>query len=183
MSFNWYDIVVGIVLLWGFWRGIRIGFFGEILRVVGLVSMVAAALHFYIPAGDWLQRTAKLPEEPARLTAFVVIAVVVYLVVNRLRNAVHMRMKSFRFGALLENVGGAFTGVARAVIIMGFLTIVISLMRSPFWHEQVSKNSEFGAFVVAEFPSVAAVVEKKFPETLWFTREMPRREDPSVDER
>jgi uncharacterized membrane protein required for colicin V production len=180
-TWNWYDAVVGIALLWGLGSGVRNGLTGEILRVLGLLAMVWVALKFYIPAGTWLQQSMKMPEEPARLTAFVVIAIGVYLLARWVRNFIHVRVKRFKFGAFLENMGGALVGVARMVVVMGFLTILISLMRSPFWHEQVSTRSQFGSFVVAKFPAVAEVVKKEFPETLWFTKDIKRREEPSPE--
>lgn len=180
-SFNWYDIVVGVALVYGIWGGVRTGLFGEILRVVGMILMIATALHFYIPAGNWLKGVTRISEEPARLTAFVVIAVVVYLIALAVRNFVTSRVKKLQFLALLDNLGGAVAGLVRMVVVMAFVTIMISLMRSPFWHDQVSKNSVFGSTVVAQFPAVSEVVKKRFPETLWMTEELKRREELDVE--
>jgi hypothetical protein len=55
-------------------------------------------------------------------------------------------------------------------------------MRSPFWHQQVSKDSVFGSYVVAQFPAVGAVVRKQFPETLWFMKDLKRRDEPDVED-
>ena len=181
-TWNWYDAVVGVALLWGLWSGVRNGLFGEIFRVLGVVAMVAAALKFYIPAGDWLRGTVRMPEEPARLTAFVVIALVVYVLAYRVRRFAHGKMKQFKFSAIIENIGGAFAGMTRMAMVMAFVTIVLSLMRSPFWHEQVSTRSQFGSYVVSEFPEVAALVKKEFEETLWTTEGIKRRDEPSVEE-
>ena len=180
-SFNWYDVAVGVALLYGIWSGVRTGLFGGILRVTGMILMVVAALHFYIPAGNWLKEATKVPEEPAKLLSFVVIAVAVYLVTLAVRNFITGRVKKFKFLALIDNLGGAVAGLVRMVVVMAFLTIMISLMRSPFWHQQVSTNSVFGATVVAQFPAVAEVVKKNFPETLWFADKLKRRDDPDVD--
>ena len=68
-TWNWYDIFVGIMLLYGVWSGIRNGLFGELLRVIGLAAMVGVAMKFYVPVGDWFRQAMKIPEEPARLTA------------------------------------------------------------------------------------------------------------------
>jgi membrane protein required for colicin V production len=181
-TFNWYDIVVGVGILYGLWSGLRTGLFGEILRVAGLVAMVVAAMRSYIPLGDWVRSRTKMTEEPARLLAFVLVAVAVYLAMRAVRNFVHGRLKKMHFWAFVENLGGAIAGVVRVLVVMTFLTILISLMRSPFWHEQVSKNSAFGSFVVDQFPAVQAVAKKQFPETLWFTKDLKRREDPDVDD-
>src|SRR5438093_6615925 len=148
-AWNWYDSVVAVILLYGIWSGVRAGLVGEILRVAGLVAMVAAALESYIRLGDWVQHTTKMPEEPARLLAFVFVAVVVYFAVRAVRNFIHGRVKKMRFWATIDNLGGGVAGLVRMVVVMAFLTILISLMRSPFWHEHVSKNSRFGGYVVS----------------------------------
>lgn len=180
-SFNWYDIVVGVALLYGVWSGVRTGLFGEALRVVGIVLMVVAAVKWYIPAGDWLRDKTRMAEEPARLVAFVAIALVVYVVTLAVRNFVTGRVKKFKFLAIVDNLGGAVAGGARMAVVMAFVTLMISLMRSPFWHRQVSTNSVFGSTVVAQFPAVQQVVKKSFPEKLWITEELKRREEPDVD--
>jgi membrane protein required for colicin V production len=180
-SFNWYDIVVGVALLYGVWSGVRMGLFGEVLRVAGIILMVLAAVKLYIPAGDWLRDTTRMAEEPSRLVAFVVIALVVYVLTLALRNFVTGRVKKFKFLAIVDNLGGAVAGVARMAVVMAFVTLMISLMRSPFWHRQVSTNSVFGSTVVAQFPAVQEVVKKSFPEKLWITDELKRREEPDVD--
>ncbi len=180
-SFNWYDIVVGVALLYGVWSGVRTGLFGEVLRVAGIILMVVAAVKLYIPAGDWLRDKTQMAEEPARLVAFVAIALVVYGVTLALRNFITGRVKKFKFLAVVDNLGGAVAGVVRMAVVMAFVTLMISLMRSPFWHQQVSINSVFGSTVVAEFPAVQEVVKKSFPEKLWITEELKRRQEPDVD--
>jgi len=180
-SFNWYDIVVAVALLYGVWSGVRTGLFGEILRVAGMILMIVAAVHFYVPAGNWLKDMIRMSEEPARLTAFVVIALAVYLIALAVRNFVTARVKKFKFWALIDNLGGAVAGLVRMIVVTAALTIGISLMRSPFWHKQVSTNSIFGSTVVAQFPSVAEVVKKSFPEKLWITQELKRPDEPDVE--
>jgi hypothetical protein len=149
--------------------------------VVGIALMVVAAVHLYIPAGERLHGWTDLAEEPAKLVAFVAIAVMVYLVSLIVRNFVAGRVKKIKFLAITDNVGGALAGLIRMAAVMAFLTIMISLIRSPFWHRQVSTNSVFGSAVVAQFPEVAAVVKKSFPEKIWITKELKRRDDPDVD--
>jgi membrane protein required for colicin V production len=180
-SFNWYDIIVAVALLYGVWSGVRTGLFGEILRVVGIILTVWAAVHFYIPVGDWLKSVTRLSEEPARLIAFVVIALAVYLIMLMVRNFVTGKVKKFKFWAMIDNLGGAVAGLVRMTVVMAAVTIGISLMRSPFWHRQVSTNSIFGSAVVAQFPSVAEVVKKSFPEKLWITQELKRPNEPDVE--
>ena len=180
-SFNWYDLVVGVALAYGVWSGIRTGLFVELLRVVGIAAMVIVAVHFYIPLGDRLRDWSGIAREPARLTAFVAIAVAVYVISVVIRNLVRARANKVSLLAVTDNIGGALAGLIRMAVAMALVTIMISLMRSPFWHRQVSVNSVFGSAVVAQLPEVAAVVQRSFPEKLWITKELQRREEPDVE--
>ncbi|MGD0649742.1 MAG: CvpA family protein [Verrucomicrobiia bacterium] len=179
---NWYDCVVLAALVYGIWSGVITGFSGEIIRVLGLLLMVALALHFYIPAGKWLQGVTGLVEEPANLIAFVAIAVPVYLISLLVRLLVHRRMKKMQFTAAVEDIGGGVAGLLPMVVIMAWLSVILMLTRSPFWHEEIARNSRFGAFVVRQFPAVAAMAEKQFPEKMWFLKDLKRREEPNVED-
>jgi membrane protein required for colicin V production len=179
---NWYDIVVIAVLIYGIVAGVRNGLSGEIILVLGLLLMVALALSFYADVGEWLRRVTGLILEVANLVAFVSIAVIVYVVTIVVRKVVHRKLKQLKFTAVVENIGGGMAGSLRVLVIMAWLTVVLSLVRSPFWHEQVARNSRFGAFVVEQFPAVAAVTKKEFPEKVWFLRDIRRREEPTIDE-
>ena len=61
-------------------------------------------------------------------------------------------------------------------------TVALSLVRSPFWHRHVSRESKFGATVVKMVPSVEAVANKTFPETFPLFRDIERPIDYDVDE-
>jgi uncharacterized membrane protein required for colicin V production len=179
---NWYDAVVAAALLWGVWSGVRTGLSGEILRVAGWVLTVALAVRFYPVAGGWLKQRTALAAEVANLVAFVSIAVAVYLVSVAVRLAMHRWMTKLKLTATLENLGGGVAGVVRMAVVMACVTLMLCLLRSPFWHEQVGKNSRFGSYVVGRFPAVAAMLEKNFPETLWMLKDFKRRPEPAVED-
>jgi uncharacterized membrane protein required for colicin V production len=179
---NWYDIVVVAALIYGIVAGVRNGLSGEIILVLGLLLMVALALSFYAGVGEWLRRITGLTVEVANLVAFVSIAVLAYVVTIVVRKVVHRKLKQLTFGAVVENVGGGVAGLLRLLVTMAWLTVVLSLVRSPFWHKQVARNSRFGAFVAEQFPAVAAVAKKEFPEKVWFLRDVQRREEPAIED-
>jgi membrane protein required for colicin V production len=179
---NWYDVVVALALAYGVWSGIRAGLSGEIIGVIGLVLMIVLAVHLYAPVGAWIHSLTGLAEEPSNLIAFSGIAVVVYLLTVVARRIVHARLQKLRFAAVLENVGGAFAGTLRMLVLMALLSIVLSLTRSPWLHEHIATKSVFGSFVVGQFPAVKAVVEKEFPEKIWFLDELQRRKEPAAGE-
>ncbi len=178
---NWYDVVVLVALLYGIWSGLRAGFSGEIIRVLGLVLMIVLALAFYLPLGAWLQRVSNLTVELANLLAFLSIAVVVYAAATAVRVAVHRRLQELGTTAVLENVGGAVAGCLRMAVLMAWLSVMVVLIGSPFWHQQVARDSFFGSRVVSEVPVVADFLEKKFPEKTQMLEDLRRHEKPAAE--
>lgn len=171
-------VVVG-ALLYGVWSGLRKGFSGEMFRVVGLILMVVFALGFYIPVGQLVKAATGWAEEPANLAAFVGIAMGVYLAAAVMGRRIHRRMEKGRFAAVVENVGGVLAGMVRMAIVMAWVSVALSLTRSEFWHHEVAHKSRFGSYVVEQFPAVAAMVDKQFPEKMWPLQNLKRRPEPT----
>jgi len=164
---NWYDVVVFVALLYGVWSGLRAGLMGEIIRVIGLVLMIALAFVLYRPVGDWIGDHSQWSDETAHLIAFVSIAVIVYLISLAVRLATHRHMQQMKLAALVENIGGAFAGVVRMTLIMAWLTVVLSLSGNEFFQRSVGRESRFGSLVVEQLPALKSTVEKSLPKKLW----------------
>jgi uncharacterized membrane protein required for colicin V production len=178
---NWYDVVVIGALFYGVWSGIRAGLTGEIIRVIGLVLMFVLAVEFHQSVGDWLNENSPLPDDACQLIAFVSIAVVVYLITLWIRLATRKRMQELKTAALVENVGGGFAGAVRMVLVMAWVTVVLSLSTSNFLYDQVGVKSRFGSLVLDQFPSARAAMEKNSPGTSWFSQDVKRRSEPNYD--
>jgi len=179
---NWYDIVVICALIYGVVAGVRNGFSGEIILVLGMLLMIVLAMSFYGGLGAWLQSVSGLTNELANVVAFVMIAVLVYIVTVAVRLFVHRKLKQRPFAAMVENIGGGVAGLLRMLVVMTWLTVVLSLSPSPYWREQAAYKSRFGSFIVEQFPAVAAVTKRELPEKVWFLRDIKRPEEPSVED-
>jgi membrane protein required for colicin V production len=179
---NWYDVVVVVALLYGVWSGLRAGLMGEIIRVIGLVLMIALAFTLYQPVGDLIQNHSQWSEETAHLIAFVSIAVVVYLISLAVRLALHRHMQKMKLGALVENIGGAFAGVVRMTLIMAWLTVILALSSGEFMRRSVGVESRFGSFVVNQVPALKPMVEKSLPKRLWIMEDIKRPPEPNYED-
>ena len=176
---NWYDVVVVGALLYGGWSGIRAGLTGEIIRVIGLILMVVLAVEFQEPLGNWINAHSSLPDEGAHLVAFVGIALAVYLVTLAIRLATRKQMQELKLGALLENVGGGFAGAIRMVVIMAWLTAILSLSSGEDLHSSVA-GSRFGSIVMSHLPTWNRMIGS-FPEKPWFMQDLKRRPEPNYE--
>jgi len=179
---NWYDVVVAAAVFYGVWSGLRAGLTGEIIRVVGLVLAVVLGLALYQPTGDYIGHHSQLSQETAQLVAFVSIAVVVYLISVAVRLATRRRMKEYKFSALLENVGGAFAGAVRMTVIMGWLTLILTLSGGSLVGRSVSEESRFGSYIVHQLPALQSVADKSLPRQMRFMPDLKRQPEPNWDE-
>jgi uncharacterized membrane protein required for colicin V production len=162
---NWFDVIWIAALLYGLWDGTRTGLLGEISHIVSWILVLAMSMLYYESVGVWFKESLELPLEQARLTAFIMLVVCLYTLAMLLRKIINRWAARTTGTAFLQNIGGAAAGLVRMSLAMMFLTIALSLTRSPFWHEQVGKESKFGVVVVSLFPSVQAVVNRDYPET------------------
>ncbi len=178
---NWYDVVVVGALFYGVWGGIRAGLTGEIIRVIGLVMMFVLAVEFHQPVGVWLNANSPLPDDVCQLVAFVSIAVVVYLITLWIRLVTRKRMLEVKTAALVENVGGGFAGAIRMVLIMAWVTMVLSLSTSNFLYDQIGVKSRFGSLVLDQLPAARAAMEKNPPGKSWLSQDVKRRSEPNYE--
>jgi uncharacterized membrane protein required for colicin V production len=178
---NWFDAVVLAGLLYGVLSGVRAGFSGEILRMLGLILMLVVAANTYESLGAWLGLNWNIDADLANLGAFISIAVAIYLSVTLIRVAVHKRMQQRSFGSVVENFGGGIAGVIRMFTIMAAVGILLALSGSRFWYEQVAQQSRFGAAVVSQFPAIERVAKQHLPEKFRLARETKRRPEINIE--
>jgi hypothetical protein len=143
--------------------------------------MVVLAVGFYQPLGGWLETKVGWETDLANLVAFVAIAVAVFAVTFVAHLIVRRQRKARVLSALAENLGGAVAGAVRMLFVMAWVTVLLCLVRSQWWHEQIAHKSRAGAWLVDHLPTVAAVVDKQFPEKLWFLDEIKRPNEPEVE--
>lgn len=116
------DWIAGGILLVGLLGGIRRGLSGELSRLLALVLSFSGAWHFHHLAVPLLQPRLDWGEDALRLTSFVSIFLLLYLVLKVIRFAVHTIL-NITFRGPLEYVGGALLGLLRysLVVVMLFL--------------------------------------------------------------
>ena len=74
------DIIFGLLLLWGLYKGVKNGLFIELASIVALVAGIYGAIHFSYYAGDYLSENMKWEERYINITAFVITFLVIVFV-------------------------------------------------------------------------------------------------------
>ncbi|MUH37783.1 CvpA family protein, partial [Zobellia amurskyensis] len=80
MSF--LDIILGLLLLYGLWKGLKNGLFVELASLVALIAGIYGAIHFSYYAGDYLSQNMEWNERYINIAAFVITFIVIVFAVQ-----------------------------------------------------------------------------------------------------
>lgn len=156
---NAVDIGALVILLLGTIIGFRRGLSGELARFIGTILAFCLAMYFYKPFGSWLVEHTRLEEEPANVTAFVLVVAAVLLVTLVLRLVLRSIMK-ISFEGNIEKGGGCIAGFVRAVILVLVIFIAMNMWPHDYLNRVFGRESIIGSVVVKYMPAVRKQVEK-----------------------
>ncbi len=155
MSF--LDIVIGILLVWGLYKGLKNGLFVEVASLVALIAGLYGAIHFSYIAGDYLAEKFDWSEQYLKIAAFLITFFVIIIMVN-LAGKFLTKIADFAMLGLLNKVAGGLFGMLKVAVILGALLIFFERLTSSFdiINEETKQESvfyepikEIGAFVFA----------------------------------
>ncbi|MGJ8738586.1 CvpA family protein [Zobellia laminariae] len=120
MSF--LDIILGLLLLYGLWKGLKNGLFVELASIVALIAGIYGAIHFSYYAGDYLSENMEWNERYINIAAFVITFVVIVLAVQ-LAGRFLTKIANFAMLGLLNKLAGGIFGALKVAVILGALLI------------------------------------------------------------
>ena len=113
---NSIDIILGIILIYAFYRGIRKGLFTTLASLIGLIAGVYGAIHFSHFAANLLSKTLQWSSEVINLTAFGITFLIILIVVN-LAGKILTKIADFAaLGLVNKLLGGLFNTLKIAFI-------------------------------------------------------------------
>ncbi|MFD2099989.1 CvpA family protein [Flagellimonas iocasae] len=153
MSF--LDIVLGILLVWGLYKGLKNGLFVEVASLVALIAGIYGAIHFSYIAGDYLSERLDWSDQYIKLTSFLVTFFAIIILVN-FAGKFLTKIADFAMLGLLNKVAGGIFGALKVAILLGAMLIFFERLATPvnLFNEESKKQSvfygpltEIGAFV------------------------------------
>jgi membrane protein required for colicin V production len=123
------DILLGILLVWGLWKGLKNGLFMEIASIVALIAGIYGAIHFSYITGDYLSEHLEWDEHNMSIIAFVVTFVLIIIIVH-LAGKLLTKVANFAMLGLLNKIAGAIFGTLKVAILLGAALIFFDRMDS-----------------------------------------------------
>ncbi len=127
MSF--LDIILGLLLVWGLWKGLKNGLIIELASIVALIVGIYGAIHFSYYAGDHLSQNIDWEERYINLTAFVITFIFIVIIVNILAKLL-TKIASFAMLGWLNRLAGGIFGAVKVAVILGALLVFFDRVNS-----------------------------------------------------
>jgi len=118
------DIVLGVLLLWGLFRGLKNGLFVEIASIIALIAGIYGAIHFSYITGEYLSENMKWNIRYINLTAFIITFSIIVLTIH-LAGKFLTKIADFAMLGLLNKIAGGIFGALKVAVIVGALLIFI----------------------------------------------------------
>ena len=152
------DILLGLLLAYGLYRGLRNGLFVEIASLVALIAGLFGAIHFSYITGDYLADRLNWDARYINLTAFIITFIIIVVVVNWAGKLL-TKVANFAMLGLLNKVAGGIFGALKVAVILGALLVFFDRANSSLNivdSESLEKSvlyepiKEIGAFIFSK---------------------------------
>jgi membrane protein required for colicin V production len=121
---NAFDILAGVILVYGLVRGLFRGLVKEVASIIGVLGAFLAAYSFYGMVGGYLSGVVSNPAY-RNLLAFLIIFCAVVVLVNVLAIVIKYLLKIVFLG-WLDRLGGVVFGFIKAALIVSVLFLALT---------------------------------------------------------
>lgn len=149
------DIILGILLLLGLWKGFNNGLLIELASIVALIAGIYGAIHFSYIAGDYLTEQLNWEERYVTIMAFIITFVLIVIAVH-FAGKLLTKVANIALLGLLNKIAGAAFGTLKVAVIVGAILVFFNRVNSnlKFISEEAQNESvlfnpikEIGALV------------------------------------
>jgi len=137
-----FDIIIAIILVFGFVRGLMKGLFVEVASLVSLVAGVYGAIHFSYFVGDFLKQKVSWEERYITIVAFAVTFAVIVLAISLL-GKLFTKLADFAYLGLINKLLGGVFGVLKLALILSVILMIFDKFNNtiPLVNEEVKAES------------------------------------------
>jgi membrane protein required for colicin V production len=117
---NLLDIILGLLLVYGLYKGFKNGLFVEIASLAAIIIGLYGAIQFSYLTGNYLSQNMDWDENYIKLTAFIITFVAIVILVN-MAGKILTKIANFAMLGLINRLTGGLFGVLKTAVIIGTL--------------------------------------------------------------
>lgn len=169
------DIIIGSLLLYGLYKGVRNGLLIELASIIALIAGLYGAIHFSYIVGEYLSKNMDWSESAVNTSAFILTFIIIIVLVN-LAARLLTKIADLALLGMLNKLAGGIFGVLKIAVILGALLIFFDRSNNQLGflkQESIEESKlytpikEIGAFVfskvIKEIPPLDNDVQERIP--------------------
>lgn len=165
-GFGLVDMVLGLMIVMGLYRGFRNGFTKELGLLVELYTGLMVGMQYSLGLANFLSTKITMPTHI--LQGFLFFALVLFTMLPiKLALTLIGKAVTLQFSPPLAKLCGMIAGMLRYVMFMSMVSLTLLLFRSPYIHEAYMEKSRLGKLSVA-FPQIVHDETIRFVDRLTF---------------
>ncbi|SHG54544.1 CvpA family protein [Flagellimonas flava] len=127
---NFLDIVIGILLVWGLFKGLKNGLFVEVASLIALILGIYGAIHFSYITADHLANSMNWNGQYLKIAAFLITFIGIVILVHSAGKLL-TKIADFAMLGLLNKIAGGVFGALKTAIILGAILIFFERLTAP----------------------------------------------------
>jgi len=139
---NTIDIILAVLLIFGFVRGIMKGLFVEVASLVSLIAGVYGAIHFSYFVSNYLTEHVSWEERYITIVSFAVTFAIIVLVISLL-GRIFTKIADFAALGVINSILGGVFGALKIGLILSIALIIFDKLNStlPFISKEATETS------------------------------------------
>ncbi len=123
------DIILGMLLVYGLYKGLKNGFFVEIASLIALIAGLFGAIHFSYIVGDYLSEKLNWDDQYIKLIAFIITFIIIVVMIHMIGKFLS-KVTDFTLLGILNKIAGGVFGALKTAVIVGALLIYFDKVNS-----------------------------------------------------
>lgn len=128
---NLLDVILGLLLVYGLYKGWKNGFFVEIASLAAIIIGLYGAIQFSYLTGNYLSQNMDWDENYIKLVAFIITFLAIVILVN-MAAKILTKIANFAMLGLVNKLAGGVFGVLKTAVILGTLLYFFESASSSF---------------------------------------------------
>ncbi len=128
---NILDIILGLLLVYGLYKGLKNGLFVEIASLAAIIIGLYGAIKFSYLTGSYLSQNMDWNENYIKLAAFIITFLAIVILVN-MAGKILTKIADFAMLGLLNKIAGGVFGILKTAVILGTLLYFFESASSSF---------------------------------------------------
>lgn len=154
---NILDIIILICLIPAAVQGLRKGFISQVISIISLVAGVWASVRFADIASQWIAQYITVSEQILKITSFVLIMVIVFIVLALMGKLLEATIKLVTLGWINRLLGMCFS-LMKCILILGLALMAFNSLNNTFGFVKPEQLAESTLY-----PIIRDIADSVFP--------------------